>query len=444
MIMLARILFAALLVLCAPAARAAVERVVSPGGVEAWLLTDRSLPILAISMSFIGGAAQDGTGREGTADLMADVLTEGAGDLDSEAFRARLEDLATNLSVSSGRDSLAVSFRTLTRYREDALGLLRLALTSPRFDEAAVKRAKERQLSALARASTSPGEIARDIWWQVAFAGHPYGRRADGTEASVAAVTADDLRGAWRNQVARETIKIGVVGDIDAATLAPLLDTLLAGVPAQAKLAPVPDARAGGAGEVIVSQRRQNQSVVVFGAPGLKRDDPDFEAAHLVNYILGGGGFSARLMREVREKAGLAYSVGTGLGTLEATGVVQGSVGTANAAVARSIALIRQEIGRMSAEGPTEAELANAKGAVIDSFPLSLDSTARIANFLVNIQRNGLGIDYMEKRAERFRKVTLDDARRAARRVFDPARLLFVVVGEPENLQATRPAPGAL
>ncbi len=442
--MLPRILFAVLLVLWAPAASAAVERVVSPGGIEAWLLTDRSLPILAISMSVLGGAAQDEPGREGTAELMADVLTEGAGDLDAEAFRARLEDLATSLSVSSSRDSLSISFRTLTRYRADALGLLHLALTSPRFDQDAVKRAQERQLSVLARASTSPGEIARETWWQFAFAGHPYGRRAEGTEASVQALTAEDLRGAWRNQVALETLKIGVVGDIDAATLGPLLDTLLAGVPAKAKLATVPEVTAAGAGEVLVVQRQQSQSVVVFGAPGMKRDDPDFEAAHLANYVLGGGGFSARLMREVREKAGLAYSVSTGLGTLEASGVLQGSVGTANPAVARSIELIRQELGKMAAEGPTEAELENAKNAVIDSFPLNLDSTARIANFLVNVQRDRLGIDYMEKRAERFRRVTLADAKRAAARLFDPARLLFVVVGEPEGLKATRPAPGAL
>lgn len=441
---LPRILFAALLVLWAPAASAAVERVVSPGGIEAWLRTDRSLPILAVSMSFLGGAAQDASGKEGSADLMAQLLTEGAGDLDAEAFRARLEDLATSLSVSAGRDTLTVSFRTLTRYRDDALGLLRLALTAPRFDEDAVKRAKERQLSILARASTSPVEIAHDLWWQVAFAGHPYGRPADGTEKSIAAISTEDLRGAWHDQIARDTLKIAVVGDIDAATLAPLLDQMLAGVPAKGKLAAVPAVAAGGAGDVVVVRRQQNQSVVIFGTPGMKRQDPDFEAAYLANYVLGGGGFSARLMREVREKAGLAYSVGTGLGTLERTGVVQGNVATANAGVARSIELIRQELGKMAADGLTEAELKNAQDAVIDSFPLNLDSTARIANFLVNVQRDGLGIDYLDKRAERFRRVTLADAKRAAARIFDPAKLLFVVVGEPENLQATRPPPGAL
>ena len=427
-----------------PAKAAAVQRVVSPGGIEAWLLTDRSLPILAISMSFPGGTAQDEPAREGATDLMAELLTEGAGDFDAEAFRARLEDLASGISVSAGRDSINVSFRTLTRYREDALALLRLALVRPRFDEDALKRAKERQLSALARAATSPGEIARDLWWQVAFEGHPYGRSGDGTEASIAAISRDDLRGAWRRQIARGGVKIGVVGDIDGAALAPLLDALLGELPATAELTPVPPVVAAGAGEVLVVERRQNQSVVVFGSPGIKRSDPDFEAAHLVNYIVGGGGFSARLMREVREKAGLAYSVSTGLGTLDATGVLQGNVGTANGAVARSIDLIRREMGRVAEEGPTEAELEDAKGSVIDSFALNLDSTGRIASFLVSLQRDGLGIDYMDTRAERFRKITLADARRAAARLYDPAKLFFVVVGQPENLQATRPNPGAL
>ncbi|BBK34637.1 zinc protease [Stella humosa] len=428
----------------ASARPAAIERVVSPGGIEAWLLTDRSLPLLAVSMSFPGGTAQDKPGKEGAADLAAQVMTEGAGDLDAEAFRAKLEDLSTSLSVSASRDSMNLSFRTLSRYRDDALGLLRLALLQPRFDEDALKRAKERQLSDLARAATSPGEIARDLWWRVAFAGHPYGRDGDGTEASVPALTADDLRGVWRDQIAREGVKIGVVGDIDAATLAPMLDALLGRLPAKPALSPVPPVVAGGGGDVLIVQRKQSQSVVTFGAPGLKRDDPDFEAAHLVNYILGGGGFSARLMREVREKAGLAYSVGTGLGTLDATGFVQGNVATANGAVARSIELIRQELGRMGSEGPTEAELDNAKGSVIDSFALNLDSTIRIAGFLVSLQRDGLGIDYLETRADRFRRVTLADAKRAAARIFDPVRLLFVVVGEPESLQATRAPPGAL
>ncbi len=426
-----------------PPKPAAVQRVVSPGGIEAWFLPDRSLPILAVALSFPGGTAQDRAGKEGATDLMAQVMTEGAGDLDAEAFRARLEDLATSLSVSAGRDSLTVSFKTLTRYREEALGLLRLALVRPRFDADALGRAKERQLSALARSATAPGEIARDLWWQAAFPDHPYGRTGDGTPASIAAIGRDDLAAAWRAQVAREGVKIGVVGDIDAAELAPLLDSLLGEIPARGERAAVPPVAAAGAGDVLVVKRQQSQSVVVFGAPGLKRDDPDFEAAHLVNYILGGGGFSSRLMREVREKAGLAYSVSTGLGTLDATGVVQGSVGTANAAVARSIEMIRSELGRMAGEGPTAAELENAKGSVIDSFALNLDSTGRIAGFLVSLQRDGLGIDYIEKRAERFRRVTLADARRAAGRVFDPARLLFVVVGEPENLQATRPTPTA-
>ncbi|WP_374440172.1 M16 family metallopeptidase [Stella sp.] len=426
-----------------PARAPAVQRIVSPGGIEAWFLPDRSLPILAISLSFPGGTAQDRAGREGASDLMAQLLTEGAGEFDAETFRARLEDLATNLSVSAGRDSLNVSFRTLTRYREDALAMFRLALTQPRFDADAIDRAKERQLSAIARAATSPGDIARDLWWRAAFPDHPYGRTGDGTRASIAAIGADDLRAVWRAQVARDGVKIGVVGDIDGAALAPLLDALLGTLPAKAALAPVPAVAAAGAGDVLVVRRQQNQSVVVFGAPGLKRSDPDFEAAHLVNYILGGGGFSARLMREVREKAGLAYSVSTGLGTLDATGVVQGSVGTANAAVARSIAMIRSEFARMAAEGPTAAELDNAKRSVIDSFALNLDSTGRIAGFLVSLQRDGLGIDYMDRRAERFQRVTLADARRAAQRLFDPARLLFTVVGEPENLAATRDAPAA-
>ncbi|MGE0722930.1 MAG: M16 family metallopeptidase [Alphaproteobacteria bacterium] len=438
-------LFPLLLILLAaataPAAAVTIQTVRSPGGIEAWLVEDRTQPILSIALSFRGGATQDPVGREGASDVMADLMTEGAGDFDGDAFRARLEEIATTVSFAAGRDTIDARFRTLSRYRAEALAMLRLALTAPRFDQSALDRTRAQHLASIARSETAPGSIAQRTWWRIAFPSHVYGRRGSGTAESIRAVTTDDVRAAWRDQIALDTLRIGVVGDIDAATLAQLLDGLFEGLPATARLAPTPPVSADGMGEVVIVEQDQGQSVVTFGAPGIKRDDPDFEAAHLVNHILGGGGFSARLMQAVRERAGLAYSVSTGLATLDATGVLQGSVATTNAAVARSIELIRAEFARMAAEGPTAQELADAKAAVIGSFALSLDSTSRIAGFLVALQRDKLGTDYIQRRPERFGRVTLDDARRVAARLFDPAKLSFVIVGKPRDLTATRSAP---
>ena len=435
------LLLLAIVAFAGPAAAVTIQTVRSPGGIEAWLVADPSLPILSISLSFRGGATQDPVGREGTADVMADLLTEGAGEFDGDGFRARLEDIATSISFNAGRDSIDGSFRTLTRYRAEALAMFRLALTAPRFDSTALERVRARHLSAIARSETSPGAIAQRTWWRLAFPEHVYGRRGSGTATSMRALSTDDARTAWQRQIARDTLQIGVVGDIDAATLAEILDGLFGDLPAAAQLSPTPPVIAEAEGQVVVVEQDQGQSVVTFGAPGIKRDDPDFETAHLVNHILGGGGFSARLMQAVRERAGLAYSVSTGLAALDATGVLQGSVATTNAAVARSIALIRDEFARMASEGPTAQELADAKAAVIGSFALSLDSTSRIASFLVALQRDGLGTDYIQRRPERFGRVSLEDARRVAARLFDPTKLSFVVVGKPRDLTGTRAAP---
>jgi zinc protease len=417
--------------------------VTSPGGIEAWLIEDHSSPLLSVALGFRGGAALDPAGKEGLADMATSLLDEGAGDLDSEAFQKRIADLALDLSFDAGLDSLSGQMRTLTQNRDAAFDLLRQALTVPRFDAEPVERIRGQLLARLARNAVQPGDLADRVWWRTVFPDHPYGRDPDGTPASLAAITQADLRDWAKARLGRDNLVLGVVGDISAADLAPLLDKTFGALPAKAAPSALPIASAQAPGDVIVIQRPVPQSVVVLGEGALRRDDPDYYAATLVNYVLGGGGFASWLTREVREERGLAYSVSSALITLDHAGLLQADVATENARVAESIAVIREQWKRMAEEGPTAAELADAKTYLIGSFPLRLASTGSAARVLVSIQLDNLGFDYLDRRDELINGVTLEDAKRVARRLFDPARLTVVVVGSPVGVTATRPPPDA-
>ncbi len=429
------IAWAAFACLAATAAQALeIERVTSPGGIEAWLIRDRTAPVLAIQASFPGGSSQDPAGKEGLASLMTGLLDEGAGPHNSQAFKARLEDRSIELSADADRDYLTVGVRSLTDRSSEAIDMLALALTEPRFDATALERVRGQTLVQIQRDAENPRSIAWRTLWSSLFPGHAYSRRSQGTLESVKALTRDDMAAFHRAALARDGMKIGVVGDITADELKPLLDRAFGKLPAKAALAKVPEAASASPGTVTVVRRPIPQSVVTFGHFGVKRDDPDYYAAYVVNYILGGGGQSSRLMEEVREKRGLAYGVSTTLSTLSRAGLVLGSVGTENAQTATSLDLIRAEWRRMRDDGPTEAELNNAKTYLTGSFPLQMSSSGRIARILVSIQIENLGIDYLKKRNSYIDKVTMADARRVAKRLFDPDRLTVVVVGDPAGM----------
>lgn len=419
----------------APASQASrIERVVSPGGIEAWLVRQTHLPVLAVSFAFRGGSAQDLPGREGTANLMAALLDEGAGDFDSEAFHGRLQDRAIEVSFSASRDLFSGSLRTLTEHRAEALDLLRLALTRPRFDTAPLERMRQSVLASVRRSSTNAGSIASDTFWSTAFPGHPYGRRGAGTLDSVGAITAADLSGLHRRMLARDHLKVAVVGDITAGELAPLLDTVFGDLPAKADLTPVPEAVIAGTGERRVIPLDVPQATISFGLPGLKRDDPDFIPAFVLNHILGGGGFSSRLYQEVREKRGLAYSVSSGLAAFDATGLVTGGTSTRNDRAAESLAVITSELQRLGAEGPTDLELEQAKRYLIGSWALRFETSTQIASNLIRLQLDDLPPDYLDRRNGLIDALSIDDVRRVARRLFGDPKMLVVVVGKPEGM----------
>jgi zinc protease len=428
-----RVLFAsALIVLAAgPAGATAIERVISPAGIEAWLVRQPSVPLVAMDFAMTGGANEDPADKGGLAHVVASTIDEGAGDLDAKAYHQRLEDHAIELSFTANRDHFRGSLRTLTANRDLAFDTVRLSLTAPRFDDDAVERIRTQILADLRRATTSPGEIASQVWWHTAFAGHPYGRR--GTLESVPRITVADLKAYVKRVFARATLKIAIVGDIDAATAGLLIDKAFGGLPEQPELAAIPSASPQGLGRRIVVDLDVPQSVIMFGGPGVARNDPDFFAAYLVNHILGGGAMSSRLYAEVREKRGLAYGVSTSLVPLAHAQLISGSTATRADRTADTLEIIEREMKNLAENGPTDQELAKTKSFLKGSYGLYFDTSSKIAAQLVQIQLDKLGIDYIDRRNGMIDAVTRADAQRVAKRLLD-GQMLITVVGKPQGV----------
>ena len=421
----------------APAASAMkIEKIVSPSGIEAWLVREQATPLVALNYAFHGGSSQDAPEKSGTANLVADMLDEGAGDLDSKAFHERLEQRAIEMSFRVGRDYFFGSVRTLNEHRDEAFDLLRLALTKPRFDADALERVRGQELAGLRRETTNPNELASRAWWSAAFPGHPYGRETKGSLETVPRITADDLRDYVRRAFARNELTISIVGDVDAKEAGELIDRAFAGLPARNDLKPVPEATPRGLGRRIVINLDVPQAVVTFGGTGIERNDPDFMAAYIVNHILGGGTFSSRLYREVREKRGLAYGVSDNLVWFKRAAVVLGGTATRADRTADALQIIEQETKRMAEEGPTPEELAAAKSFLKGSYALSLDTSGKIAAQLTQIQLDKLGMDYIDRRGAMIDAVTIEDAKRVAKRLYGGG-MLVTVAGRPKGLTST-------
>ncbi len=436
-----RHLVAAALVLfalaAAPSAHAmTIEKIVSPSGIPAWLVREHSTPLVAMNYAFQGGSAQDEADKAGTANLAADLLDEGAGDLDSATYHKRLEDHAIDLGFQVGRDYLHGTLRTLNEHRDEAFDLLGLALSKPRFDADAVERVRGQMMAVLRRETTNPNNLAGRSWWRTAFPNHPYGRDPEGSLETVPRITAADLHDYVRRDFARDALTISIVGDVDAATAGRLIDRAFAALPKKGDLKPIATAVPQGIGRRIVVPVDVPQAVVTFGGNGLERHDPDFMAGYIVNHILGGGSFSSRLYREVREKRGLAYGVSDSLVWFRRAAVVLGGTATRADRTADALAIIEKETKRMGETGPTAEELAAAKSYLKGAYALSLDSSNKIAAQLTQIQLDNLGSDYIQRRDRLIDAVTIADAKRVAKRLYDDG-MLVTIAGKPKGLASS-------
>lgn len=413
-----------------PARAIEIQQVTSPGGITAWLAEDRTIPFVAVSVMFRGGASLDAADRRGAINLMTATLEEGAGDLDATGFAEALEALGAEIGFDVDDDALSVSARMLTENRDEAAGLLRLALTEPRFDADRVELVRAQVQLSVRAEDTDPQSIAAKELARQAWGDHPYATSLNGTAGSVAALTRDDLVDAKNRVIARDRLIIAVAGDIGADDLGPLLDRTFGDLP-QTGTAPLPQpATLQLTGGETVIDWDSPQTVVSFAQPGLPMDDPDYFAAFVANRILGGGGFSSRLMEEIREKRGLTYGVGTVLANGLYGNTWQGGMSTSNDKVAEAVALVKEGWTSM-ADGVSDQELSAAKTYLTGEYPLRFDGNRRIAGILAGMQLIGLPADYVNTRNRQVEAVTADDVKRVAARLLKADDLRFVLVGRP-------------
>ena len=414
-----------------------IKEVISPGGITAWLVESKSIPLIAMDFSFEGGSTSDPVGKEGTAHFITGMMDEGAGDLDSAAFQALRDELAVRISFDSGMDQFEGSLQTLSKNRAQAFGLLKKVLTAPHFEKTAMERVRQQFLLSAKNDEQDPETIASRAWMKLAFGDQLYARQSNGTPDSIAAITPDDLRAMHKLLFSRKGLKVSVVGDIDAATLATALDEIFGGLPDTEPPQPVSGVSVAKGPVVQIIDRDIPQSIIVFGHEGILRNDPDFVPAFVMSQVLAGSGYASRLMTEVREKRGLTYGVGFGLSPMDHAGLYVGSLGTRNEKAGEAMMVVKETLKKLADEGPAQAELDDVKTFLTGSYALRFDTNDKIAGQLLGIQQENLGIDYINKRNAMVEAITLDQVKAQAKRLLDSEHLIVTVVGKPEGLKST-------
>ncbi|OCX66163.1 zinc protease [Thioclava sp. SK-1] len=416
-----------------PARAVDIQEVTSPGGITAWLVEAHDIPFTALEIRFKGGASLDAEGKRGEINLMTATLEEGAGQMNSQDFAAAQEALAAQFRFNVGDDSLSVSARMLSENRDQAVTLLREALVNPRFDQTAVDRVRGQVQSIIASEQRDPNDMAGTAFNAQAYGDHPYATSLNGTAQSVKALTREDMFDAKARVMARDRMVVSAVGDITPQELGPMLDRLLGDLPEAGAPMP-PAATIGLTGGVTQIDYDSPQSVVVFGQAAIGMNDPDFFPAFVLNQIIGAGGFSSRLMTEVREKRGLTYGIYTYLVDKDLAQTWQGGFSSANEKTAEAIDVVKAEWARAATGEVTDAELENAKTYLTGAYPLRFDGNGQIASILAGMQLSDMPIDYINSRNDKVMAVTREDISRVAKRLLAADALRFVVVGRPVGL----------
>jgi zinc protease len=430
----------ALLLLLSPvtAGAVAIQTLDMGRGAQVWYVEDHTLPMIAMTVAIPAGSAYDPEGKAGLAAFAAAMLDEGAGPYNSAGFQGALNGRAIRLSASPDRDWLLISLVTLKENAPAAFRLLGIALAKPHFDPEAITRVRAQIIAGIQEGDEDPATIAAKGFFGKFFAGHPYAHPASGDPASVATITRADLVNFARDHWVRGGIHIAVSGDIDAASLKTLIASSFSALPNRSP-PPVPPVRRMGAPGVSIIPIPVPQPNIVFGLPAIPRSDPGFIPSYVANYILGGGGFSSRLTSEVREKRGLTYDISTSVLTMHRAALLAGQVATKAGSVNQTIAVIRDTMNNFAQNGPTQKEMDDAKTYLTGSFPLAFTSNAGIAGQLNAFQKEGLPLDYVQKRNDLINAVTIDDVRRVSKRIFDAGRLTIVIAGSPDT-QTKQPA----
>ncbi|MFP4314062.1 MAG: M16 family metallopeptidase [Alphaproteobacteria bacterium] len=412
-----------------------IQDITTDKGIKIWLVEDDSIPVLSMDFAFKGaGAIRDPEGKQGTARLLSNMLDEGAGELESEAFQKELRDLSISLGFSSNRDNFGGNLKTLSQNQDRAFELLKLALNEPRFDEEPLERMVAANQSRIRSSLSDPDWIAARILNDKAFEGHPYAQNSGGTLSSLAAITAEDLRNFKETHLTRDRLHIAVAGNIDAETLSAKVDEVFGDLPESVPESEIAKLELQNKARLFLYDKDIPQSIIEIMQKGIGRDDPDYHTAQIMNFILGSSGFGSRLTEEIREKRGLTYGIYSYFNNMDYFNGLGVSTSTANKNVQEMLNLIEAEFNKLRSHPISEDELANAKSYLIGSLPLSLTSTDKISGLLLSLQVDGLGTDYLDKRQEAIEKATLEDVFRVSQKLLSPENFVTVLVGRPANI----------
>ncbi len=397
---------------------------------DVWLVEDHRLPIVNIEFAFIGGASLDAD-QHGLAYLMAAMLDEGAGDLDDVSFHKALDETATHLHFSATRDIINGSIKMLTKHKDRAADLLNMALFAPKFNDEAMQRVKAQIVASIRSASTNPSEIAAKKLMSLSFGDHVYGNLVKGSEASLEAISQADLQRSAAQNFNAEHPYLVIVGDVNEQQAADLLDRVFAGRHRCGNnIHAIADAEFVGQGVTQHQFMDVPQSVVNFALQSIPQNDDRFMQLMVLNHILGGGGFSSRLMEEIREKRGLTYGIHTSLMPLKHGSLITGNAATSADKMAETIKILREEFEKMQQDGVTDEELKNAKTYLTGAYPLRFDTGAKIAHQLLSMQYFDFGIDFVDRRNELVNQVTKAEIATIAQQLLDVEQMAQITVGQ--------------
>lgn len=408
-----------------------IQAWVTDNGAKVMFYPAPELPMLDIRATFAAGSTRD-AGHAGIARLTNGLLSEGAAGLDGLAIAGRFESAGARFSNGSMREMAWVALRTLTEpaNQQPALQAFVQVLTRPDFNPADVERVRKQMLSALDQLEQSPSRIAQRTFYRTLYADHPYGNSPSGERNALAAITVADIRGFYNRYYVARNATLAIVGDIDRQQARRIAQTIADGLPVGEKAPAVPRPPALTAARTVRVNFPSQQSHILIGAVGMRRDDPDYFDLYVANHVFGGSGFASRLLTTIRERNGLAYSAYSYFQPMAERGPFLMGVQTRSEQVGKAVELARREFEQYVASGASAAELLASQRNITGGFALRIDSNRKLLEYLTTIGYYDLPLDYLDSFNMHIDAVSLESMRDALKARVDPAKLITVIVGE--------------
>jgi zinc protease len=408
-----------------------IQRWTTPEGARVYFVENHDLPMLDVNVGFAAGSAYDTSAQSGLAGLTQGLMSMGAGGWNEQQVAERLADVGAQMGGYFEQDRAGFSLRTLSspRERDQALSVLAAVLAKPSFPDKVVEREKARAIAGLKEAATKPEYLGERAFMAAIYPNQPYGLPGDGSPETIAKLTRADLVAFHDSHYRASDMAIAIMGDIDRAGAERLARALAANLPQGAAPLPPPKVADLTAGKELVIPHPASQSHLFIGQPGMTRDDPDYFPLLVGNYVLGGGGFDSRLMKEVRQKRALSYSVYSYFMPDQERGPFMIGLQTRRDATDEALKVVRDTVQRYLAEGPTDEELQQAKDNLVRGFPLRLDSNGKILGYLAMMDFYRLPPDWLDTYPKKVAAVTRDEVVKAMRARLKPEGMVTVIVG---------------